>query len=91
MIQKDGFMSVKFYLGVITGVVISAVTMASIMCYCLKDSSSYERTFPDCPTCRNMNGGDCEFKRSCIVELSQDGECRVGSPSNWLPTEDILR
>lgn len=81
-------MSVGLYLGVVIGVIISAVTMAFIMCYWLKNYSSYEHTFPDCPTCNNMKNGDCEFKRVCVVELSQNGECRVGNPSNWIPDED---
>lgn len=84
-------MSAQFYLGMVTGVIISAVTMAFIMCYCIKNFGSYERTFPDCPTCNNMKNGDCKFKRSCIVELSQDGECRVGSPSNWIRVKDKMQ
>ena len=84
-------MNAELYLGVVIGVIISAVTMAFIMCYWLKNHNYYEYTFPDCPTCNNMKNGDCEFKRVCITEVSQSGECRVGNPSNWTPVEDKVQ
>lgn len=45
---------------------------------------TWEHTFPDCPPCWCMQDNDCIHKDKCVVQISQDNECRVGVPSKHI-------
>lgn len=51
-------------------------------------SKTYEHTFPDCPPCWCMQDNDCIHKDKCIVQISQDNECRVGMPSKYIGLDE---
>lgn len=51
-------------------------------------SRTYEHTFPDCPRCWHMNNNECIFKDKCMVQISDDGECRIGTPSRYMSMTD---
>lgn len=51
-------------------------------------SKTYEHTFPDCPPCWCMQDDDCIHKDKCIVQTSQDNECRVGVPSKYIGMDE---
>ena len=47
----------------------------------------YEKTFPDCPTCRTMMQGGCLFSDTCMTQIVNG--TRVGIPSNYATHEPI--
>lgn len=51
-------------------------------------SKTYTNTFPDCPSgCVNLKDGDCQFKKSCWTQVSDDGDCFIGIPSRYVERE----
>ena len=51
-------------------------------------SKTYEHTFPYCPSCWYMQGNDCIHKDKCVIQISQDNECRVGMPSKYISLDE---
>lgn len=45
----------------------------------------YDNPFPDCPPCGHRINGDCEYKSTCFVAVSDDDECYCGIPSQYTP------
>lgn len=78
-------MSGDFYCGILEGL---EQALAHTRGESELSSKTYEHTFPDCPSCWYMQDNDCIHKDKCVVQISQDNECRVGTPSKYISLDE---